>query len=367
MQAISRRPTGERKVSEPNIHDWVRIGGYERTTIEKTTRKQSAPSTDMSPPRYWHTKMDVLFGCPRLLLGANPRNDFLPGVFKEKTVEKIGTLANVKVESYLPSLFEKKNVEKLIMNVASTSSVATASPATGEDAATAPAADLLDAQSFPQKGILGYQHLVLPCGDSSSCLYFHIQSKAAFLGAYKGGINNLEELRCLEHLKLLNDVVYMNKTVQLPVTFFRLVRTVKKLTLGNTRFAWSEAAKLGQLEFLEVLKLKENAFMGDTWKPEVGGFSRLPVLWNERAELETWEASNHNFPILGQLVLVSCDKLNSVPFELADIPNIYEMSLDNTIKEVESAKDIVEHKMISQNIKFKFSIFPPETEFKATQ
>ncbi|KAG5576090.1 hypothetical protein H5410_056224 [Solanum commersonii] len=47
----SRRPTGERNISEPNIHDWVRIGGYERTIIEKTTRKQSAPSIDMPPPR----------------------------------------------------------------------------------------------------------------------------------------------------------------------------------------------------------------------------------------------------------------------------------------------------------------------------
>lgn len=62
MQAISRRPTGERKISKPNIHDWVRIGGYERSVIEKTTRKQSAPSTDMPPPRYWQTKMAALFG-----------------------------------------------------------------------------------------------------------------------------------------------------------------------------------------------------------------------------------------------------------------------------------------------------------------
>ena len=121
------------------------------------------------------------------------------------------------------------------------------------------------------------------------------------------------------------------------------------------------------MESLEVLKLKENAFMGDTWKPEVGGFSKLQVLWIERAELETWEASNLSYLILRNLVLVSCDKLNAIPFELADIPNLYEMRLENTIKAVKSAKDIVEHKMISQNIKFKFSIFPPETEFKATQ
>ncbi|KAH0684469.1 hypothetical protein KY289_022221 [Solanum tuberosum] len=188
---------------------------------------------------------------------------------------------------------------------------------------------------------------------------------AAFLES-RGGISNLEELKCLEHLKLLNDVLYMNKTVQLPAAFFRLVRTVKKLTLANTRFQWSEAEKLAQLESLEVLKLKENAFMGDTWKPEVGGFSKLRVLWIERAELETWEVSNLNYPILRNLILVSCDKLNAVPVELAGIPNFREMKLENTIKAVKSAKDILELKK-SQEIIFKLSIFPPESESKATQ
>ncbi|KAM3328211.1 putative late blight resistance protein R1A-3 [Capsicum galapagoense] len=182
----------------------------------------------------------------------------------------------------------------------------------------------------------------------------------------RGGISNLEELKCLEHLKLLNDALYMNKSLHLPPAFFRLVRTVKKLTLANTKFPWSEADRLGQLESLEVLKLKENAFMGDTWRPEVGGFSQLQVLWIERAELETWEASNLCFPILSHLVLVSCDKLNAVPLELADIPNLHEMKLDNTSKAVKSAKEILERKT-SKNIKFKFSMFPPETESKATQ
>ncbi|PHT67418.1 hypothetical protein T459_26905 [Capsicum annuum] len=157
----------------------------------------------------------------------------------------------------------------------------------------------------------------------------------------RGGISNLEELKFMEHLKLLNDALYMNKLLHLPPEFFRLVRTVKKLTFANTKFPWSEADRLGQLESLEVLKLKENAFMGDTWRPEVGGFSQLQILWIERAELETWEASNLCFPILRHLVLVSCDKLNAVPLELADIPNLHEMQLDNTSKAVKSAKDIL--------------------------
>ncbi|CAN4090236.1 unnamed protein product [Withania somnifera] len=187
-----------------------------------------------------------------------------------------------------------------------------------------------------------------------------IQGQMASFLETKGGISNLEELKCLQHLKLLNDALYMNKLLHLPSAFFRLVRTVKKLTLASTRFEWSEADRLGKLESLEVLKLKENAFVGDIWKPEAGGFSQLRVLWIERAELETWIASNLNFPILRHLVLVSCDKLNNVPLELADIPNLHEMKLEYTSNAVKSAKEIVKRKT-SKNINFKFSIFPPET------
>ncbi|XP_060183635.1 putative late blight resistance protein homolog R1A-3 isoform X3 [Lycium barbarum] len=174
---------------------------------------------------------------------------------------------------------------------------------------------------------------------------------AAFLDTYKGGISNLEELKCLEHLKLLNDVLYMNKPVHLPAAFFRLVRTVKKLTLANTRFSWSDANRLAQLESLEVLKLKENAFLGESWEPEIGGFSTLQVLRIERSELESWVASNLNFPILRHLILISCDKLKAVPLELADIPNFQEMRLDNTSKSaVKSAKEIESKKLKGENL-----------------
>ncbi|WMV22774.1 hypothetical protein MTR67_016159 [Solanum verrucosum] len=178
----------------------------------------------------------------------------------------------------------------------------------------------------------------------------------------KGGISNLEELKCLEHLKLLNDVLYINKAIHLPPAFFRLVRTVKKLTLVNTRFSWSDANKLAQLEHLEVLKLKENAFIGDSWMPEIGGFSALQMLWIERSDLESWMASSLNFPILRHLVLISCDKLKAVPLGLADIHNFQEMRLDNSKEAVKSAKEIE-----SKKPKFKLTIFPPETDSKDTQ
>ncbi|KAK4371102.1 hypothetical protein RND71_010577 [Anisodus tanguticus] len=169
------------------------------------------------------------------------------------------------------------------------------------------------------------------------------------------------------HIKTLSIrgqmVAFLESKVQLPAAFFRLVRTVKKLSLANTRFSWSEANRLAQLESLEVLKLKENAFVGESWEPETGGFSTLQVLWIERSELESWEASSLNFPILRHLVLISCDKLKAVPLGLADIHNFQEMRLDNTSKgAVKSAKEIE-----SKKPKFKLTIFPPETDSKDTQ
>nr|XP_009798711.1 PREDICTED: putative late blight resistance protein homolog R1A-10 [Nicotiana sylvestris] len=194
-----------------------------------------------------------------------------------------------------------------------------------------------------------------------------IQGKMAAFLETKGGINNLEELKCLEHLKLLNDAAYMKTSLHLPPAFFRFLRTLRKLTLANTRFSWSEANKLGQLESLEVLKLKEDAFIGDSWQPEIRGFSQLQVLWIEKAtKLETWEASNLNFPVLRHLVLISCDKLKAVPLGLADIPNLQEMRLENTSKAVKSAKDVQESK-ISKGMKCTLTIFPSEVESKATQ
>ncbi|XP_016513750.1 putative late blight resistance protein homolog R1A-10 [Nicotiana tabacum] len=177
---------------------------------------------------------------------------------------------------------------------------------------------------------------------------------------------NLEELKFLEELKLLNDFLYSGEVLRIPVAFFTFVRTLKKLTLSNTKFDWSEASRLGQLECLEVLKLKQNAFTGESWRPEVGGFFELRVLWIEMEDLKLWEASELHFPRLRHLVLISCDKLEAVPYELASIHSFQEMRLENTIKAVKSAREIQRKKL--ESINFKLTIFPPDSDdSKATQ
>ncbi|PHT39462.1 hypothetical protein CQW23_23035 [Capsicum baccatum] len=218
-----------------------------------------------------------------------------------------------------------------------------------------------------------------------------IQGKMAdFLEINMGGFNNFQKLKCLEQLKLLNDNVdrSMSGVLHLPPAFPKFLCKLKKLTLSNTRFAWSEASRLGQLECLEVLKLKENAFSGTTWDSEIGGFNQLKVLWIERADLKTWKVANLQFQRLQCLVVKSCDELEAVPIELADVRTLQEMTLEHTKKAIKSANAIKcrkqemhrEHmqkaaesksgteiegkKKVSEDMesfKFELTIFPPET------
>ncbi|KAM3357283.1 hypothetical protein P3S68_023997 [Capsicum galapagoense] len=214
--------------------------------------------------------------------------------------------------------------------------------------------------------------------------------KADFLETNKGGFKNFQKLKCLEQLKLLNDNVdrSMSKVLHLPPAFPKFLCKLKKLTLLNTRFAWSEASRLGQLECLEVLKLKENAFSGMTWDSEIGGFNQLKVLWIERADLKTWKVATLQFQRLQCLVVKSCDELEAVPIELADVRTLQEMMLEHTKKAIESANaikcrkqemhrehmqkaaesnsgtEIEDKKKLSEDMesfKFELTILPPET------
>lgn len=166
-------------------------------------------------------------------------------------------------------------------------------------------------------------------------------------------------LKLLENLTLLNDD-QSDEALHLPSAFFECLPNLKKLTLSKTRFDWNEANRLGQVKELQVLKLKENAFTGKSWKMEMGGFKKLQVLWIEMAEFESWEASNCPFPRLRNLVLVSCLNLEALPLELADLEHLQEMTLDNTSKAVESAKEIERKRQEKQtdqkSVKFKLTI-----------
>ncbi|PHU02049.1 hypothetical protein BC332_27300 [Capsicum chinense] len=175
--------------------------------------------------------------------------------------------------------------------------------------------------------------------------------------------SNIGKLAYLENLKLVNDTRLSSKQQRLPPAYI-FPQKLKKLTLVDTWFEWKDMSILGLLEYLEVLKLKENAFRGQSWEQEDGGFPRLQVLVIERTDLTSWKASSGNFPRLKHLVLISCDKLEALPAELADVKNLQLMELQSTSESAaRSARAILKKKQEkeqdgSKSSGFKLSVFP---------
>nr|GMD16967.1 putative late blight resistance protein homolog R1B-16 [Ipomoea batatas] len=180
--------------------------------------------------------------------------------------------------------------------------------------------------------------------------------------------DNLGKLDHLENLKLLNDVILAQtgKPWVLPPAY-KFPSKLKKLTISNTSLEWGDMEILGTLENLEVLKLDDNAFKGENWKLVDGGFRHLQFFCIGRTDLASWQASSHHFPRLKFLALRHCNKLEAVPFGLADIPSLQMMELYSTNKiAAESARKIQQHKQMKQeqegtkNGGFKLSIYPPD-------
>ncbi|KAM3323047.1 putative late blight resistance protein R1A-10 [Capsicum chacoense] len=175
--------------------------------------------------------------------------------------------------------------------------------------------------------------------------------------------SNVKKLQCLENLKLINVGQTDQKQLRLPPAYI-FPSKLRKLTLSDTWLEWDDMSVLGQLEYLQVLKLKDNAFQGEFWETKVGGFRSLLVLCIVRTTLASWHASGDHFPRLKHLLLISCDKLAEIPIGLADIRSLQVMELRNATKPAaKSARSIQAKKSKLQTVKsqrFELSIFPPD-------
>lgn len=111
----------------------------------------------------------------------------------------------------------------------------------------------------------------------------------------------LEKLDRLQKLKLVHDVfpkvTSENPLLRLPQPE-RFPPNLRILKLSSTFLSWHHMATLGMLRTLEVLKLKENAFMGGVWRANCGGFASLEFLHVARMDLEFWTAADDSFPKL---------------------------------------------------------------------
>ncbi|XP_022846577.1 putative late blight resistance protein homolog R1A-3 isoform X1 [Olea europaea var. sylvestris] len=184
-----------------------------------------------------------------------------------------------------------------------------------------------------------------------------------------GGFNYLCNLNYLVNLKLLSDVYpyppFDGRLISLPqVDAFP--PNLKKLTISGTLLDWDHMSTLGMLENLEILKLKDDAFKGNQWQTEKGGFRNLKFLYIGRTDLVSWRTSAHHLPSLRCLHLKHCSKLKAVPLCLSRVSNLQIMDLYCTTKSAAaSARRIQQHKQSmraqkeNQGTGFKLSIYPP--------
>ncbi|KAK4438508.1 putative late blight resistance proteinR1A-10 [Sesamum alatum] len=188
-------------------------------------------------------------------------------------------------------------------------------------------------------------------------------------GSRSSPFDLLSRMGYLQSLKLLNDV-YRSPPAEGRLTClpppYKFPPRLRSLTLSFTYLEWRYMSVLGLLENLNVLKLKENAFVGTRWETADGGFRSLEFLQIEQTDLVNWVASAHHFPRLRGLVLRNCEELVEVPFGLADIESLQVMDLYRTSKSAaNSAKKIVQAKHMAEAREsiahwFKLSIFPPD-------
>ncbi|KAK6127632.1 hypothetical protein DH2020_038611 [Rehmannia glutinosa] len=177
--------------------------------------------------------------------------------------------------------------------------------------------------------------------------------------------DSLAKLGNLEKLKLINfpypHLASEAKLGCLPPAY-KFPAKLRSLTLSYTYLDWSHMSILGSLETLEVLKLKNYAFVGDCWVVADVGFRCLEFLHIGRTNLALWVASSHHFSKLRRLELRNCEKLKEIPIGLADIPCLQLLDLYYTKQAAVSARKILEAKNKQEEKAFKLSILPPEDE-----
>ncbi|CAI9096251.1 OLC1v1032349C1 [Oldenlandia corymbosa var. corymbosa] len=194
------------------------------------------------------------------------------------------------------------------------------------------------------------------CGKLVELLEPNVQSNLS---------NCLIRLEDLENLKLMNDDMTSRLHSLPPDNVFP--KQLVRLTLQNTLLDWRHMSTLGRLEKLEVLKLKDNAFQGEFWDTEPGGFRSLKVLHIGSTNLVRWKSAASHFPQLRSLFLRHCTVLEAIPPELGDISTLQKIDLYCTnarvatsARKIEVLKLKVQAQKKIKGAGFKFSFYPPD-------
>lgn len=139
-------------------------------------------------------------------------------------------------------------------------------------------------------------------------------------------LNRISRLQRLQSLKcvVVNPQI-LSEVVAPPAPISMFPSSLKKLTLSGFGYPWEYMNIIGDLENLEVLKLKHYAFQGPYWVVDCyDKFAKLKSLLVDDTNLVHWEIKTIGFDDLKRLSLKHCYKLQKLPFYLSaeDFTNI---------------------------------------------
>ncbi|KAL3812761.1 hypothetical protein ACJIZ3_014029 [Penstemon smallii] len=164
--------------------------------------------------------------------------------------------------------------------------------------------------------------------------------------------NHFVHLLHLETLKCY----FIAKSIYAPGQLLNFVypERLKKLTLSGCTLPWDFLTFVGLLPNLEVLKLKDDAFVGSVWETNEEEFLRLKYLLIASSSLEHWKTEETHFPRLRHLSLKSCSELKEIPSEIGNIPTLEIIELfECSASVVDSAHQIKEEQQSYGNDDFR--------------
>lgn len=190
-----------------------------------------------------------------------------------------------------------------------------------------------------------------------SCTTLCVRAPGLKMLGIRGKLDNvldtmsLEKLGHLEKIKLVNDLAHQSASENPLLRFPQpqdLPPNLKEMTLSKTYLSWDRHMPiLAKINSLKILKLKDNAFTGISWRACGDGFESLQSLLIQDSELVIWEPSPTHFQRLRRLVLKECLKIQGIPGNL--IPNLDELEIEHVHKlAVDSAKKIEAEKKESE-------------------
>lgn len=154
-------------------------------------------------------------------------------------------------------------------------------------------------------------------------------------------ISNVAQLHHLEILKLHFIHLFAEERRWVP-RVDEFPPNLKKLTLSSSYLPWEDMNVLSMLPNLEVLKLKNNAFVGSDWEQYEDGFARLKYLLIDKTDLVHWKATSTQFPSLQHLLLFRCRCLREVPLDFAEIPYLQRIDVYDSSGAITSIMQIKE-------------------------